>query len=146
VKEIIMPAAKNTKDSEQNPTEVSDDTAAIQSAVGPTEDHPAEETRTLEQRANNEVANDVLHGRFGDFNVVRENLEKAGADVTAVMTIVNDRLAHGAPASYRPNASQVLESARLGEWGDKNIALRVRAAGYSELDARHVESALNQES
>jgi hypothetical protein len=146
VKEIIMPTAKKTSDSDSNVTEVSDDTASVQSAVSSTEGSAVEENATLEQRANNEVANDVLHGRFGDFNVVRENLEKVGADVKAVMTIVNDRLAHGAPASYRPNASQVLESARLGEWGDKNIALRVRAAGYSELDAKHVESALNQES
>ena len=138
-----MPA-KNTKDTENVREGESNPAAALNEAQA--QNQPVQETPTLEQRANAEVANDVLHGRFGDFNVVRENLEKAGADVTAVMTVVNDRLAHGAPSAYRPNASQVLESARLGEWGDKNIALRVRAAGYSELDARHVETSLSKES
>lgn len=143
-----MPTSKNPKDTsdpKQDVPETKETDTDAQATETTAPDQPAEESRTLEQRANNEVANDVLHGRFGDFNVVRENLEKAGADVKAVMTIVNDRLAHGAPASYRPNASQVLESARLGEWGDKNIALRVRAAGYSELDAQHVETSLTQE-
>ena len=69
-----------------------------------------------------------------------------GADSSAVLTVVNERLSRGAPASYRPNVSQVLDSARRGEWGTENVALRVRAAGYSEADARHVESSLNQES
>jgi hypothetical protein len=146
VKEIIMPTPKKTSDPDSNVTEVSDDTTSVQSAVSSTEGPAVEENVTLEQRANNEVANDVLHGRFGDFNVVRKNLEKAGTDVTAIMTIVNDRLAHGAPASYRPNVTQVLDSARLGEWGNTNVGLRVRAAGYSELDAQHVETSLNQES
>jgi len=93
-----------------------------------------------------ELANDVLHGRFGDFNVVRKNLDDAGVDSSAVLTLVNDRLSRGAPSAYRPNVDHVLDSARRGEWGEKNIGLRVRAAGFSQLDSEHVETTLNQES
>jgi len=138
-----MATTKKASDSEQssNVTEINTDeavTAAVQ--------NPEPEAPTVQGKSTGELANDVLHGRFGDFNVVRENLDNAGADSSAVLTVVNERLSRGAPASYRPNVSQVLDSARRGEWGTENIALRVRAAGYSEADARHVESSLNQES
>lgn len=111
----------------------------LQTLNAPTE-QPAVEGQSVA-----ELANHVLHGRFGDFNVVRDNLDKAGADTTAVMTLVNDRLSHGAPAAYRPNVSQVLDSAQRGEWGSKNVGLRVRGAGYSEADAMHVESSLTKD-
>jgi hypothetical protein len=145
VKEIYMPTQKKTSDSDPNVTEVSDDTASVQSAVSSTE-NPAADATIVSGQSVSELANHVLHGRFGDFNVVRSNLDKAGVDSSAVLAEVNQRLSRGAPASYRPNISQVLDSARRGEWGSNNIALRIRGAGFSETDALHVESALNQES
>lgn len=125
-----MPA-KNSKDSEQT----TETPAQDPNNAPPEQPQPVEQNRPVA-----ELANDVLSGHFGDFNVARENLDKAGADSSAVMTVVNDRLSHGAPSVYRPNAAQVLDSARRGEWGNKNVGLRVRAAGFSELDASHVET------
>jgi hypothetical protein len=147
VKEIIMPT-KATKDDDKNSEndKPKTETVTTTSSGNPPQLNEQPAPETVGDKSVAELANDVLHGRFGDFNVVRENLDKAGADTTAVLTLVNDRLAHGAPSSYRPNISQVLESAKLGEWGDKNHALRIRGAGYSEADALHVESQLNQES
>jgi len=108
-------------------------------------EQPAEE-KTPDTRSTAELANEVLNGHFGDFNVVRQNLDDAGLDSTAVLTLVNERLSRGAPSVYRPNVSHVLDSARRGEWGSKNVGLRVRAAGFSELDASHVESEYNKDS
>lgn len=104
------------------------------------------EAPSADTRSASELANEVLGGRFGDFNDVRDNLDKAGVNSSAVMKVVNDRLAHGAPAAYRPNVSQVLDSAQRGEWGDKHVGLRVRSAGFSEADALHVENSLNKDS
>ena len=132
-----MPAKKTETSETDNVTpDENTDATVLQ------ENNPVQETTNDKSLA--ELANDVLHGRFGNFNDVRENLDKAGADTTAVLTLVNERLSRGAPSSYRPNVSQVLDSAQRGEWGENNIALRVRAAGFSEADALHVESSLNK--
>lgn len=140
-----MPA-KKTSDSEPNVDETQNiEPTTIENQDVVQTEQASTDAPVVSGKSTAELANDVLHGRFGDFNVVRENLEKAGADVTAVMSLVNDRLGHGAPSSYRPNISQVLDSAKRGEWGDKNVALRIRHAGFSETDALHVETSLNQE-
>lgn len=138
-----MPTTKNPKDADSVRPADSDPIESLNESQA---QNQSTEPVTVDDQSIAELANHVLHGRFGNFNDARENLDRAGADSTAVLAMVNQRLSRGAPSSYRPNISQVLDSARRGEWGDKNIALRVRGAGFSEADALHVEASLNQES
>lgn len=87
-----------------------------------------------------ELASEVLQGLWGAFDVVRDRLDNAGHDVTAVMTKVNERLMRGSPSAYRATNEQVVEQISRGEWGDNERALEARllGAGYKASDVADI--------
>lgn len=88
-----------------------------------------------EDKSVDEVANEVLRGSWGDYNVVRGRLSDAGHDSSAVLAKVNQRLSNGAPSAYRASTLQVVAGIGLGEWGDlKGLESRLLGAGYKAVD------------
>jgi hypothetical protein len=78
-----------------------------------------------------DAANDVLKGTWGSYEGLRERLDDAGHDASAVLTKVNERLVRGAPSAFQPTALDIAESVRRGEWGpEKGLKQRLAAAGF----------------
>lgn len=88
-----------------------------------------------EEKSMDVLVQEVLNGRWGDYAVLRERLQAADHDVTAVLIAVNKRIAGGAPATYRATSLQVAEQVSNGEWGHgAERRQRLQAAGYNWIE------------
>lgn len=81
--------------------------------------------------SNDEVANQVLAGSWGNGDDRRNRLVAAGYDYNAVQSLVNAKLGLNAPAPARKSNDQVANEVIAGNWGNgQERKDRLAAAGY----------------
>lgn len=83
--------------------------------------------KTVEQ-----IAQEVLEGKWGNGDDRRSRLTAAGYDYNAVQTEVNRRLGAGAPAAHKKSVDEVAHEVIRGLWGNGAIRRqRLEGAGYN---------------
>lgn len=93
----------------------------------PTPQPPAPSRKTNEQ-----LAQEVLNGLWGNGEERRRRLIEAGYNYDAVQTVVNQRLGGGAPAAHRPSITEVAHQVIAGQWGNGAVRRqRLEGAGYN---------------
>lgn len=153
-KKKTEPPAEET--TEQTPPDVappSDETDVQPAIDSTTQDGPGDEPAPpsdfqsfategvhFDKKSSGELASEVLEGKWGDFVVLRDRLNKAGHDSTAVIVKVNERLMRGAPSAYRATVDQIVDQVDRGEWGSNFRALesRLLGAGYKAVDVAEI--------
>ena len=80
---------------------------------------------------NDEVANQVIAGSWGNGDDRRNRLQAAGYDYNAVQALVNQKLGMGSAAPARKSNDQVANEVIAGNWGNgQERKDRLAAAGY----------------
>lgn len=84
-------------------------------------------------KSNDEIANEVLAGRWGPNGDDRKNrLEDEGYDYDAVQLAVNRRIGSGAPAAYRSSITEVAKQVADGHYGEMPEQRRlIEGAGWN---------------
>lgn len=102
----------------------------VQEAVNRRVQKNLEEAKKPRRKTNEEVAKEVLAGKWGDGKRRRQLLRNAGYDPAAVQQIVN-RTA-GRPQPVKKTVSQLAQEVINGKWGvGKERQRRLRASGYN---------------
>jgi hypothetical protein len=85
-----------------------------------------------ERRPLVQVVQEVLDGVWGDYSVRRGRLTDAGYNATEVQSLVNMRLAAGAPSAHHASAEELLAQVDRGEWGasPEDARRNLDKAGY----------------
>lgn len=139
--EVIAGAWGNGVDRQNRLTAAGYDYRTIQNIVnqkvgaGPAPSQPS-------RLSNDEVANQVLAGAWGNGDDRRNRLVAAGYDYNAVQSLVNQKLGMGAPAPARKSNDQVANEVLAGNWGNgQERKDRLAAAGY---DYGTIQSIVNR--
>jgi len=130
----------------QSPTESQNDLSALTDPTSGEQPLPPAVEGSTEERVSeapvetvDRVAHEILTGVWGSYNGLRDRLENAGYDVSAVIAKVNDRLSRGAPTAHRPSAFELAEQVLNGEWGpERGLKERLAAAGFSAVNVAAV--------
>jgi len=132
-----------TNPAPENPQTTPDSTPESPAPAQPT---PAPDTTPpSDGKSNEQLAHEVLGGLWGEHEIARVNLEDAGHDVTAVFTLVNKRLAGGAPTAYEVSHINLPQRVKNGEWGsEKGLRQRLSAAGFTIPTITHVMNELQK--
>lgn len=84
------------------------------------------------RKTNEQIADEVLRGMWGNGDDRRRRLTEAGYHYDAVQAVVNQRLGGGAPAAHRPNIAEVARQVIAGQWGNGiERRRRLEGAGYN---------------
>lgn len=101
-------------------------------------------TEPTPKRTNEEIANEVIAGKWGNGDARKTALTNAGYDFSTIQSIVNQKLSGKAPTS-KPSLKSIDEVAREvinGQWGNGQDRLnRLNNAGYN---ANTVQNKVNQ--
>jgi hypothetical protein len=91
--------------------------------------------------SDDEIAVQVLRGDWGSGEEMRKNLTSKGYNPTAVQTIVNHRIASGAPSAYKLTDREIATSVIRGEWGPspEEASRRLEAAYGPRRKAIEIE-------
>jgi len=85
-------------------------------------------TADAPRKSNDQLANEVLAGQWGNGDDRRNRLRAAGYDYNAVQSIVNQRVG----GSSRPSNDQIATEVIQGKWGNgADRRNRLAAAGYN---------------
>jgi lysozyme len=86
-----------------------------------------------ELKSNDEIANEVLAGRWGTGDDRKERLEEAGYNYVDVQRVVNQRVGKGAPAAYRSSITEIAQQVIAGHYGDDEKECRrlLEGAGWN---------------
>ena len=106
---------------------------------------PSEPSKpSTDKKSNEEVANEVIAGKWGNGDARRTALTNAGYDYNAIQSIVNQKLS-GNPAPSKPVLKSVDEIAKeviAGKWGNgKERFDKLAATGY---DGTAVQNRVNE--
>jgi len=89
---------------------------------------------TPARKTNQQLAQEVLNGLWGNGDERRRRLTEAGYNYEAVQTVVNERLGGGAPAAHRPTLNEVARQVIAGQWGNgAERRRRLEGAGYNYI-------------
>lgn len=78
-----------------------------------------------------EVASEILQGKWGSYAERRKRLQNSGYDPVQVESEVNLRMSSGAPYAYRSSVTEVATQVIRGEWGsEREQRLRLEGAGH----------------
>lgn len=103
------------------------DAAAWKKYANPTKQSGSSETKPV-HKTNEEVAQEVINGLWGNGEDRKTRLKAAGYDYTVIQGIVNAKLATPAKKSNTQIASEVI----AGKWGNGNDRkAKLTAAGYN---------------
>jgi hypothetical protein len=87
---------------------------------------------TPARKTNEQLAQEVLNGAWGNGDERRRRLTEAGYNYDAVQTVVNQRLGSGAPAAHRPSINEIARQVIRGQWGNGvERRRRLEGAGYN---------------
>lgn len=104
--------------------------------------HSAAETTS--KKSNEEIANEVIEGKWGNGDARKTSLTNAGYDYNAIQNIVNEKLT-GKKTESKPKLKSVDEVAKeviAGQWGNGQDRFnKLAAAGY---DANAVQNRVNE--
>lgn len=94
------------------------------------------------RKTNEQLADEVLRGLWGNGDERRRRLTEAGYNYDAVQTVVNQRLGGGAPAANRPSIDEIARQVIAGQWGNgTERRRRLEGAGYNYAS---VQARVNQ--
>lgn len=85
------------------------------------------------QKSVEDLASEVLDGKWGEGDERRRRLDSSGYDSVEVQIEVNRRLVGGAPAAHTPDTKELAKQVIRGEWGsnDEDIRRNLERAGYN---------------
>lgn len=84
------------------------------------------------RKTNEQIAQEVLNGLWGNGDDRKNRLQKAGYNYAAIQAVVNARLGGGAPAAHKPSITEVAQAVIRGEWGNGPVRRqRLEGAGYN---------------
>lgn len=99
---------------------------------------------TTSKKSNEEIANEVIAGQWGNGDARKTALTNAGYDYNAIQSIVNEKLT-GKKTESEPKLKSVDEVAKeviAGQWGNGQDRFnKLAAAGY---DANAVQNRVNE--
>lgn len=99
---------------------------------------------TTSKKSNEEIANEVIAGKWGNGDARKTALTNAGYDYNAIQSIVNEKLT-GKKTENKPKLKSVDEVAKeviAGQWGNGQDRFnKLAAAGY---DANAVQNRVNE--
>lgn len=99
---------------------------------------------TTSKKSNEEIANEVIAGKWGNGDARKTSLTNAGYDYNAIQNIVNEKLT-GKKTESKPKLKSVDEVAKeviAGQWGNGQDRFnKLAAAGY---DANAVQNRVNE--
>jgi hypothetical protein len=99
---------------------------------------------TISKKSNEEIANEVIAGKWGNGDARKTALTNAGYDYNAIQSIVNEKLT-GKKTECKPKLKSVDEVAKeviAGQWGNGQDRFnKLAAAGY---DANAVQNRVNE--
>ena len=99
---------------------------------------------TISKKSNEEIANEVIAGKWGNGDARKTALTNAGYDYNAIQSIVNEKLT-GKKTESKPKLKSVDEVAKeviAGQWGNGQDRFnKLAAAGY---DANAVQNRVNE--
>ena len=99
---------------------------------------------TTSKKSNEEIANEVIAGKWGNGDARKTSLTNAGYDYNAIQNIVNEKLT-GKKIESKPKLKSVDEVAKeviAGQWGNGQDRFnKLAAAGY---DANAVQNRVNE--
>lgn len=100
--------------------------------------------QTTSKKSNEEIANEVIAGKWGNGDARKTALTNAGYDFSAIQSIVNEKLT-GKKTESKPKLKSVDEVAReviAGQWGNGQDRFnKLAAAGY---DGNAVQNRVNE--
>ena len=101
-------------------------------------------SQTTSKKSNEEIANEVIAGKWGNGDARKTTLTNAGYDFSAIQSIVNEKLT-GKKTESKPKLKSVDEVAReviAGQWGNGQDRFnKLAAAGY---DGNAVQNRVNE--
>lgn len=94
------------------------------------------------KKSNEEIANEVIAGKWGNGDDRKNKLQNAGYDYNAVQALVNQKLNGGAAATpAKKSNEQIADEVIAGQWGNgDDRKQRLQAAGY---DYNAVQAVVN---
>lgn len=99
---------------------------------------------TTNKKSNEEIANEVIAGKWGNGDARKTALTNAGYDFSVIQSIVNEKLT-GKKAESKPKLKSIDEVAReviAGQWGNGQDRFnKLAAAGY---DGNAVQNRVNE--
>lgn len=99
---------------------------------------------TTSKKSNEEIANEIIAGKWGNGDARKTALTNAGYDYNAIQSIVNEKLT-GKKTENKPKLKSVDEVAKeviAGQWGNGQDRFnKLAAAGY---DANAVQNRVNE--
>lgn len=99
---------------------------------------------TTSKKSNEEIANEVIAGKWGNGDARKTALTNAGYDYNAIQSIVNEKLT-GKKTESKPKLKSIDEVAKeviAGQWGNGQDRFnKLAAAGY---DANAVQNRVNE--
>lgn len=88
-------------------------------------------TPTPGKKSNDEIANEVLAGQWGNNPDRANRLKAAGYDYNAIQAIVNSKVGNPVPAAPRASNDVIADQVLAGAWGNNpERQQRLQAAGY----------------
>lgn len=88
-------------------------------------------TPTPGKKSNDQIANEVIAGVWGNGQERKDRLAAAGYDYGAVQSLVNQKLAGGSSVPARKSNETIANEVLAGYWGNgQDRVNRLRAAGY----------------
>ena len=88
------------------------------------------ETTTTNKKSNNEVAKEVIAGKWGNGSDRKNRLTKAGYDYNAIQKIVNSMLS-GTTTTNKKSNNEIAKEVIAGKWGNgSERKKKLTAAGY----------------
>lgn len=90
------------------------------------------------QKSNEQVAQEVLNGAWGNGDARKNALRNAGYDYDAIQAIVNKRIIGGAPSAHRMSISEAADHVIRGDFGNGQVRrnhLQQLGLNYDEVQA-----------
>jgi CW_7 repeat/N-acetylmuramoyl-L-alanine amidase len=104
---------------------------------------PRPAPQPIGRKTNQQLANEVLAGRWGAGEERKRRLTAAGYNYSAVQAIVNARFRGGAPVAHRPSIVEVAQQVINGDWGNgEERKRRLEGAGYNYREVQDVVNRL----
>lgn len=86
---------------------------------------------TPSKKTNNQIAQEVINGKWGNGETRKQKLTSAGYDYNAIQKLVNQKLNVSAPKPAK-TIEQLAEEVIAGKWGNGQDRInRLKAAGYN---------------
>lgn len=113
------------------------DPAAVQAEVNRKVGGNVGGVPTPARKSNEQLAQEVLNGAWGNGDERERRLTEAGYNYAAVQNVVNQRLGSGAPAAHRPDIAEIARQVIRGQWGNgTERRRRLEGAGYNYISVQ----------